>query len=52
MQFLEKTMKNVRKHRDNKLVTTERRRKFISNRNERKAGLSIIEFSKILMYEF
>ena len=26
MDFLEKTMKNVRKHRDIKLVSTERRR--------------------------
>ena len=29
MQFLEKTMENSRKHRDIKLVTTERRRKYL-----------------------
>ena len=28
MQFLEKTMENVRKHRDVKLVMTERRRNY------------------------
>ena len=71
-------MKNVRKHRDIKLVTTERRRnyyvsepkyhttKFFTenllaiemNKTEILMnkpvclGLSILEFSKILMYEF
>ena len=47
MQFLKKTMENMRKHRDMKLVTTERRRNFlmltpklfkkksINNRNEK-----------------
>ena len=34
MQFLEKTMENVRKHRNIKLVATERRRNYIvSNPN-------------------
>ena len=42
-----KTMENVRKHKNNKLVTTERRRKklykvfhrnFISNRNEKNSN--------------
>ena len=73
-----KTMKNVRKHRDIKLVPTERRRnyyvsepkyhttKFFTenllaiemNKTEILMnkpvclGLSILEFSKILMYEF
>ena len=47
MQILKKTMENMRKHRDMKLVTTERRRNFlmltpklfkkksINNRNEK-----------------
>ena len=78
----EKTIKNMRKHRDIKLVTTKRRRnylvweqnfnttkfftvfhrKFISNRNEKNPEIhmtkpahlefSILELSKILMYEF
>ena len=74
----EKTMENVRKHRDIKLVTTEKkRRKLVSEPNyhtmnyisedlsiiEMKRtkvkmnkpiylGLSILEISKILMYEF
>ena len=75
----EKTMENVRKHGDLKLVTTERRRNYlVSEPNyhttkfftehllpiEMKkkteifmnkpvySGLSIIELSKILMYEF
>ena len=73
-----KTMKNIRKHRDVKLVTTERRRNYlVSEPNyhttkfftenllaiEMKKteilmnkpvhlGLSILELSKILMYEF
>ena len=77
MQFLEKLW-NVRKHRDLKLVTTERRRDYlVSEPNyhttkfftenlfviEMKKteiivnkpvylGLSILELSKILMYEF
>ena len=70
-------MENVKKHRDNRLDTTERRRKYfvinqlshcklfhkvsISNRNEKTQiltnkpvylGLSILELSKRLMYEF
>ena len=71
-------MKNVRKHRDIKLITTERRRNYlVSEPNYHTAkfftekllaiemekteivmnkpvclGLSILELSKILMYEF
>ena len=78
MQFLEKIMENGRKHRDIKLVATERRRnclvsepnyhtrKFLTENllatEMKKAemlmnktvylGLSILELSKILMYEF
>ena len=73
-----KTMENVRKHRDIKLVTTERRRNYlVSEANDHTIkfstenllaikmkkteilmnkpvhlGLSILELSKILMYEF
>ena len=73
-----KTMENVRKHRDIKLVTTERRRNYlVSEPNYDTAkffienvlviemkkteilmnkpvylGLSLLELSKILMYEF
>ena len=71
-----KTMENVRKHRDIKLVTTERRRNYLvsePNYHTTKVfaehllaiemkkilmnktvylGLSILELSKILMYEF
>ena len=73
-----KTMKNVRKHRDIKLVTTERRMNYlvlVPNYHTAKSftenllaiemkkteilmnkpiylGLSILELSKILMYEF
>ena len=73
-----KTMKNVRKHRDIKLVTRERRRNYlVSESNYRTTkvftenplttkmkkmqilmnkpvylGISILELSKILMYEF
>ena len=71
-------MKNVRKHKDSKLVTTEARSnysvsepkyhkrniffwKFISHRNEKTQifinkpvclGISILEISKIVTYEF
>ena len=31
MQFLEKTMENVRKHRDIKLATTERRMNYLES---------------------
>ena len=75
----EKSMENVRKHRDIKLVTTERRRKYLvsqSNYHSTKLftehllaiemkkkteilmnkpvylGFSILELSKILVYEF
>ena len=62
-----KTMENVRKHRDIKLVTTDKRRnKLVSEPNyytikcfsenlvaiEIYLGLLILEISKILMYEF
>ena len=73
-----KTVENVRKHREIKLVTTERRRKYlVLERNYHTSkiftkyvsaiemekteilinkpdyfGLSILELSKILMYEF
>ena len=73
-----KTMKNTRKHRDIKLVTTERRRNYLVSEpnyhttkfftenllvTEMKKtqlvmnkpvylGLSVLELSKILMYEF
>ena len=73
-----KTIKNMRKHRDIKLVTTERRRNYLVSEpnyhttkffaenllvTEMKKtqivmnkpvylGLSILELSKILMYEF
>ena len=75
-----KTMENVRKHRDIKLITTERRRNYLvsePNYHTRKfftehllaiemkkkktemlmnklvyLGLSILELSKVLMYEF
>ena len=63
--FFGKTMKNVRKHRDIKLVTTEERRNFSENLlaiEMKKAnvkmnepvylGLSILDISKTLMYEF
>ena len=75
---LRKTMENVRKHRDIKIVTTERRRNYlVSEANYHTVifftknllaigmkktktfinkpvylGLSILELSKILMYEF
>ena len=78
MQFLEKLWKNLRKHRDIKLVTTERRRNYLMSEpnchttkffteyllaTEMKKteilmnkpvclGLSILELSKILMYDF
>ena len=56
-----KTMENVRKHRDIKLVTTDRRRnQLVSEPNYHcnkmvkpiYLGLSILEISKTLMYEF
>ena len=78
MLYLEKTMENVKNHRDIKLVTTDKRRnQLVSKPNyhttkwfpenvlaiEMKKtkvtmnkpiylGLSILEISKILMYEF
>ena len=78
MQYLEKTMENIRKHRNIKLVTTDKKRNklvsepnyhtmnFISEdlsiikMNKRRVkmnkpihlGLSILDISKILMYEF
>ena len=77
MLVLRKAMENVRKDRDIKLVTTERRRNYlVSDLNYHTAkffsenllaieikkniplnkhaylGLSIVELSKILMYEF
>ena len=58
-----KTMENVRKHRYIKLVTTDKRRnQFVPEPNYHTTkwfseilndlGLSILEISKILMYEF
>ena len=60
MQFLEKTMENVRKHRDIKHVTTERRRNYlVSEPNYHTAkffteNLLAIEMNKtqILMNKF
>ena len=60
MQFLEKTMENVRKHRDIKLVTTERRKNYlVSEPNYHTAkffteNLLAIEMNKtqILMNKF
>ena len=43
-----KTTENVRKHGDVKLATTEERR----NPKPVYLGLSILEISKIVMYEF
>ena len=64
----EKTMEKVRKHRDIKLVTTERRRIYLVSEPNyhttkfstedlwaiemRNLGLSRLELSKILLYEF
>ena len=59
-----KTMRNVRKHREIKLLMTERRRNFLASEPNYDTtletrmnkpvylGLSILEFSKILIYEF
>ena len=52
-----KTMENVRKHRNIKLVTTERRRNYLvpePNRHNNPVyqGLSISDLSKTVMYEF
>ena len=53
MQFLEKTMENVRKYRDIKLVTTERRRNYLvlePNFHTKKSfteNLSAIEMKKL-----
>ena len=78
MQYLEKTMENIRKRRDIKLVTTDKKRnKLVSQPNYHTInyisedlsiiemnktkvkmnkpmylGLSILDISKILMYEF
>ena len=55
-----KTMENVRKHRDIKLVTTDKRRnQLVSEPNyhttkyfSEKLGLSILDISKTLMHDF
>ena len=78
MQFLQKNMENVRKHRDIKLATTEKRRNYLVSEPNyhttkfftenllaiemRKTqilmnkpvylGLSILDLSKTVMYEF
>ena len=78
MQFFEKTMENVRKHKNIKLVTTERRKNYlvsepnyhttriftenllalemkntqITMNKPFNLGLSILDLSKTVMYEF
>ena len=54
-----KTMENLRKHRDIKLVTTEKRRIKLEMKKAKvkmnkpiSLGMSILDISKTLMYEF